>query len=228
MKLFLKLVLLPLISSCCVESDNKANAIGIDVSHYQGHVNWPLIKKSGYSFAYIKVSEGETISDPKFKDNWMGASKEALLHGGYHVFTAGDLGKKQAKNFLENLKRVQYDYHGYLPPVLDIEAIPKSKLIYAQPEIIHWLKVVEKAIGCKPIIYTSPATWDFEFLGDFSQYSLWLADYSNKPTLPNYWKKWAFWQFNSSGNIAGIEGSVDVNHFNGDTDKLNSFACIKW
>ena len=228
MKILFKLFFLSLIVTGCGGKVERKKIIGIDVSHYQGDVNWSLIKKSGYSFAYIKVSEGETLTDPRLSENWEGAHQERLKQGGYHVFVPSDKGELQAKNFLSSLKAVQRDYQGFLPPVLDIEAIPKGRLIYAQSEIIHWLIQVEKSIGCKPIIYTSPDNWDSEFLGNFSKYTLWLADYGHNPTLPNHWKTWGFWQYSNVGEVAGIEGKVDLNRFNGDMDKLNNSVCIKW
>jgi lysozyme len=83
-------------------------------------------------------------------------------------------------------------------------------------------------LGCKPIIYTSPDNWDSEFLGNFSRYALWLADYDKKPTLPNYWQEWTFWQYSNLGKVAGIKGNVDLDYFNGNIEKLNSSVCIKW
>jgi lysozyme len=131
MKLLLKLLFLSLLTSACGEALDKKNVTGIDVSHFQGEINWALIKKSGYSFTYIKVSEGETLTDSKLVENWEGANQAAILQGGYHVFTPGDTGELQAENFINSLKAVQRDYQGFLPPVLDIEAISKGKLIYA-------------------------------------------------------------------------------------------------
>jgi lysozyme len=125
MKLLLKLLFLSLLTSACGEALDKKNVTGIDVSHFQGEINWALIKKSGYSFTYIKVSEGETLTDSKLVENWEGANQAAILQGGYHT------GELQAENFINSLKAVQRDYQGFLPPVLDIEAISKGKLIYA-------------------------------------------------------------------------------------------------
>jgi len=220
---------LSIIGALCACSDNEqAHVKGIDVSHFQGDVDWKAVKADGVGFAYIKASEGVTLGDAKFAANWQGAKHQSIYRGGYHVFAPDDDGKAQAQHFITRLKSEKVDYNGALPPVLDIEAIPQDRLACARPQIKKWLKHVEATLGCKPIIYTSPATWDEEFPGAFTGYELWLADYAEAPTLPTGWKNWTFWQHSNTGQKRGIEGAVDLDRFNGTAHQLARTTCFKW
>jgi len=223
------IILFVLIMGACSEKgDVNRHSKGVDVSHFQGDIDWQALRKDGIAFTYIKASEGMTIIDPFLSKNWAGAKREKIVRGGYHVFTAGDDGKKQADQFLLSFKKDKLDYNGALPPVLDIEEIPKDRMACAKPEIKKWLKQVEAALGCKPVIYTSPDTWDEEFPGSLTGYNLWVADYNATPTLPKGWEKWTFWQHSNAGHYAGIDGQVDLDRFNGDSDDLRRSTCLKW
>lgn len=219
----------------CSGENNNGLLFGIDVSYAQGNIDWATVKEQNIAFSYIKVSEGMTLTDTKFRENWQGAQAEDIKKGGYHLFTPGDDGEAQAKNFIDNLESAGIDYHGALPPVLDIEQIPQDQLVSAKPEISSWLKYVEKHLHCKPIIYTSPGTWDGEFPDEFTTYSLWLALYQGrdnqgqKPSeLPDGWSNWKFWQFSDKGAIRGIDGSTNENYFNGSKNSLLLTTCLGW
>ena len=208
---------------------------GIDVSHFRGDIDWAKVEKNNTAFAYIKVSGGLTVTDNKAGENWQGATANDIRRGGYHVFIPGDDGTAQAQHFIDSLDVANIDYHGGLPPVLDIEQIPQDQLSAARPEISNWLTHVQKHLHCKPIIYTSPGTWDGEFPDEFTTYSLWLALYEGrgkqgqKPSeLPKGWDNWVFWQFLDTGEVRGIEGPVDENYFNGTKTDLFLTTCIGW
>jgi GH25 family lysozyme M1 (1,4-beta-N-acetylmuramidase) len=126
------------------------NLSGIDVSHYQGTVDWDTIKNSRISFAFIKVTEGRTYVDPKYSDNVAGAKQAEILHGAYHFYQPAEDAEEQAMNFITHVKGTVGD----LPPVLDIEitqGIDKSELVDG---IKVWLKTVEQHTGCRPIVYS--------------------------------------------------------------------------
>jgi len=198
---------------------------GIDVSHHQGTIDWKAVQEHGVQFAFIKISEGITYADPKGAANWAGAKAAGLRHGAYHVFVPGDDGTKQARSFLNALKKNEA-YHGsVLPPVLDIESLKQAKVKMAHAEILNWLIEVEATLGCKPIIYTSPNSWDKEFPDQFTRYELWLADYASAPKLPKGWKSWTFWQYSQTGKVNGIDGTVDLNRFSGSAFDLAHKSC---
>jgi len=222
------IVLLQLFTAACSDDTNSSTSTGIDVSHYQGDINWKALKKSGVSFSYIKVSEGKTITDPKFAANWADAQAAGVTRGGYHLFVPGDDGPAQARQFLNSLASIGANYNGALPPALDIEPIHKSGLSAAKKEIQKWLTQVEDTLGCKPIIYTSPYPWNDEFPDDFTGYQLWLADYADTPTIPEGWSDWLFWQHSKTSEQHGIEGDVDADRFNGSKIKLFRTTCVAW
>lgn len=168
---------------------------GIDVSHWQGDIDWQAVSHDSISFSYIKVTEGETFIDPKFTDNWKGTKENKIIHGAYHVFTPGDNGVAQAKHFLKALTSVDEGYIGALPPALDIEQIKGDNLVRYAAEVKLWLVTVQQRLGCAPIIYTSPGNWNNEFKDHLTDYRLWLADYDLTPTLPTGWNSWLFWQY---------------------------------
>lgn len=215
----------PVLTACDRADTGHDWMAGIDVSHFQGDIDWRAVKTDGVQFAYIKASEGITITDPKLVANWGGAHTNDIIIGGYHLFTPDDNGVKQAENYLNSIHSVTSSYSGRLRPVLDIESIPKAQLSRALPHIKEWLDTVESALQCRPLIYTSPDSWDREFPGDFTKYELWLADYSPSPTLPDGWRQWAFWQHTDKGKISGITKDVDLDFYNGNRHDLQSVTC---
>jgi lysozyme len=193
---------------------------GLDVSHFQGTVDWPQVAQAGYAFAFIKATDGITYVDPMFATNWAGAKAAGLLRGAYHFFEADDDPQQQAANYLKNVSLESGD----LPPVLDVEAsstsseVPTATII---DSIQAWLYAVAQATGRTPILYTNRTYWDSLGTEQFSGYPLWLAEYGvASPTLPQGWTSWAFWQFSQSGEISGIAASVDLNLFQGSLQDL--------
>ena len=192
-------------------------AYGIDISEFQGHINWNQIGRSGIDFVYIRASEGITIRDHKFEDNWQSARRLDLLRGAYHFYIVGDEFGAQVQNFTS-----QFTLNaGDLAPMIDIEhasfvseeSIDKSSL---QENFIQFLGRIENTYGCSPIIYTS-YSFASEYLDDFrfAKYRLWIADYNkSKPSVPDIWKEkgWFIWQFMVRKDFPGVDtnnGSVD-------------------
>jgi lysozyme len=193
---------------------------GLDVSHFQDTVDWPQVVQAGYSFAFIKATEGITYVDPMFAENWGGAKAAGLLRGAYHFFEPNDDPQQQAENFLNAVSLEPGD----LPPVLDVEYSSPSGQVSTSTiieRITAWLQTVEQATGCTPILYTDPSYWNSLATEQFSGYPLWVADYGvASPTLPTGWTSWAFWQFSQTGEIPGIATAVDLNLFQGSLQDL--------
>lgn len=189
--------------------------LGIDVSHFQGDVNWKKIKEAGIQFCYAKATQGSTYKDPKFTENKVNTIKAALLHGAYHFYVAKDNPKQQAHNFLSTLTNI--DKRLMLLPMLDLEqGSIKNKITDIksfQNDILLWLNEVEKELGVKPIIYTNnPFAKTYLVNEKFSDYKLWLAEYGvKKPKTPITWKSkgWSIWQRSERGKINGATGNVD-------------------
>ncbi|MBD0318853.1 MAG: glycoside hydrolase family 25 protein [Gemmatimonadetes bacterium] len=190
---------------------------GIDVSHWQGTIDWPAVRASGVDFAFIKATEGETYADPQFARNWAAAAQAGVMRGAYHYFRPGTDPVKQAENFL----RVTRTGGSDLPAVLDVEVsegLAGDALLRA---VRAWLETVERATGKRPIVYTYPDFWNRYAAGSPGPYPLWIANYGrSSPTVPIGWTDWTFWQHTSTGRVPGIAGDVDQNRFNGGPSQL--------
>jgi len=205
--------------------ENYKNKIfGIDISHYQGKVEWKSIKqfKNGtdISFIFIRAAVGEDEEDHEFETNWINAKNKNIIRGAYHYYRPDENSIKQADNFISivNLEK------GDLPPVLDIEAIPNVQSISSLKKgLKKWLKKVEKHFGIKPIIYTADSYYK-DYLSDttFNGYVIWIANF-NRIKSPKH-KNWKIWQFSETGRIDGINHNVDFNLFKGDIKELKKMT----
>ena len=193
---------------------------GIDVSHYQGTIDWAEVKAGPTNFAFIKATESGDSIDPLFAQNWAGA--EGLDRGAYHFFQPGVSGATQAENFLKAWKPAKGD----LLPVLDLETLGGASQAELLSEVDAWMSAVTEAIGGKlPILYTDPGFWPQ--IGNPTQYSdhpLWVADYTEakQPTLPDGWTTYAVWQYSDTGSVKGVSGNCDVDLFNGGPDAITT------
>lgn len=195
---------------------------GIDVSHYQGTIDWAAVKSAGIVFAYAKASDGTTYTDPKFTRNRDGALAQELPFGAYHFYEPKDDPVAQAKHFLSKAQVGA----GSLPPVLDVERTPGQSDPFTIAEgAKQWLEYVEQQTGCRPMIYASPSFYDTYLGVAFAKYPLWLAEYSSKARLPKGLSAWQFWQHSQRGRVDGITGTVDLDYFAGDATALRSFVC---
>ncbi|WP_396142102.1 glycoside hydrolase family 25 protein [Flavobacterium sp.] len=197
--------------------DNKA--IGFDVSEYQGEINWEqtyhIEEAFELSYVFIRATAGKDRIDSRFEENWKGAKARQLIRGAYHYYRPNENSKEQATNFIKNVTLQKGD----LPPVLDIEKLPKTQSVERlKVGLRNWLTAVEKHYGVKPIIYSGESYYKDFLKEEFSAYPLWIANY-------NFWRNdlesdWQFWQFTEKAKIEGIDAMVDLNIFNGDKNDL--------
>ena len=193
-------------------------APGIDVSYWQGTINWDGVANDGIEFAIVRTADG-FYEDPQYDANWQGARNAGLLRGTYQYFRASYDGSDQADLLLRRMGALQADD---IPPVLDIETTDGQSTSTVADRMWDWLDRVESETGRIPIIYTSPGLWP-SMVGseNFSDYHLWVAHWGTDcPTLPSHWDHWVYWQTSSTGSVGGISGNVDTNLFNGNADDL--------
>jgi lysozyme len=179
---------------------------GIDVSHFQGAVDWGAVAAAGIDFAFIKATEGLDDVDPRFHQNWQASGAAGLLRGAYHFLHPDLDARRQAAHFL-SVVRLDDDA---LPPALDVEVSNGVGPAALGSCVATWLDTVAAALGCKPVVYTDPWFWRAHVAADLASYPLWLACYAAQPALPPDWQRWTFWQHSQSGEIAGIAGPVDL------------------
>jgi lysozyme len=197
--------------------------VGIDISHYQGMINWDQVKMiddKPISFVFIRATQGDDGKDKFFKYNWRKAKERGFLRGAYHYYRPNENSDKQVRMFIKRVKLEKGD----LPPVLDIEKfsrIQSNKSL--QLGLKNWLDKVEAHYGIKPIIYSGASHYkDLLSHEMFDEYVFWIANYNRVeyPVKPN--DIWSFWQFSDKGKVNGIEGDTDLNVFKGNIEQLNS------
>lgn len=199
-------------------------AYGIDISHYQTDIQWDslmvLTDRTGrttrsktaaleikpVSFVFIKASEGASMKDRHFDENWKCARISGIKRGAYHFFRSSKDPVLQAENFIKTTGTL---YHDDLPPVLDIETVHRGcSKEDLNRKALTWLRTVEKHYGRKPIVYSSA-----HFIRDnlnkeiTENYHIWVAHYGKSD--PDY-RDWDIWQCTDRGVIYGISGHADI------------------
>ncbi len=204
---------------------------GVDVSHYQAVVDWTAVAAGGERFGFAKASEGASVPDQYFLDNWNGMKAAGILRGAYHFFHPSADPQAQANNFLNRLAAANGGSPllapGDLPAALDIEVTDGASAATLLAGAGAWLAAVEAATGKHPIVYTYPSFWKSTLgnPGALSNYPLWIAHLNvAAPIVPGGWQSWVFWQFDKQP-VAGVPAPVtDLDAFNGTYDSLQNLA----
>lgn len=198
---------------------HEGKSFGIDVSAYQGSINWEEVKQIEdqypIDYVFVRATAGNNKVDPQFQRNWKGAQHNGLLRGAYHYYRPNENSLEQAQLFIQTVKLEKGD----LPPILDIEKLPKNQsMANLKKGLRKWLMAVEAHYQVRPIIYSGEKYYT-DFLKEaFSDYPFWIANYNfYRETIA---EDWLFWQFTENARVSGIDGPVDVNIYNGDLQQL--------
>ena len=196
---------------------------GVDVSRYQGTIDWQVLASQDVTFAFIKATEGSSHQDPCFAYNWEEARKCGVYAGAYHFFSYDSGGETQARNFIDTVGMNE----GTLPPVVDLEFYgdyydnPPDKQ-ETRKTLNALLMALETYYGKKPIIYTTPrAYYSYILGGGYGEYPLWIREVHTKPIV-----NWVFWQYSDQGLLEGYDGKqadqteafIDLNVYRGTMD----------
>ncbi len=196
---------------------------GVDVSHYQGEIDWTVLESQGIDFAYIKATEGSSFVDDKFVSNWENATQTSLKIGAYHFFSFDSEGETQAENYVQMVGSLE----GKLLPVVDVEYYgdkfqnPPEKATVIT-ELTDMLLALEQEYGVKPMIYTTYVVYYKYLQGEFDEYPLWIRNVYFTPDV-NLKDKWTFWQYSDTEVLEGYTGQekyIDVNVFCGSLEEL--------
>lgn len=203
-----------------VES-HKDKIFGIDVSHYQGRINWDSLQRASHNFplhfVFVRATAGKNGKDSAFKTNWREAKEHGFIRGAYHYYRPDENSIEQAEYFIKTVKLVKGD----LPPVLDIEQMPEGQSMERlKLGLKRWLERVEEHYGVRPILYSGERYYADFLKDEFADYEMWIANYNF--FVDEIKPEWMFWQFTDKGTLAGIEGDVDINIFNGDAKGLEA------
>ena len=194
---------------------------GIDVSKYQGDVDWNAVAGSGVRFAYIKATEGGDYLDEKFRQNWELSRASGIARGAYHFAYWCRSAQEQAAWFLANVPNDP----SALPPVLDVEWNPQSRSCprklpreQALAMMRTILSAMEQAYGKRPVIYTSVDFHRDVLQGEFQDYPMWVRSVKAYPSVRYGDRRWNFWQHTATGSVPGVRGYVDRNCYYGSLD----------
>jgi GH25 family lysozyme M1 (1,4-beta-N-acetylmuramidase) len=204
---------------------------GLDVSEFQGGIDWNAVHGAGWAFAVTRIGDG-TYIDPTFGGNWAGIKNAGMIRGAYQFFRAADDPNQLADIVVNAVGQLG---PGDLPVMLDIEGAsmqgedPGTIVAHMQT----WLDRVQQGTGKQPLIYTGKYAWDPSVQSaSYGGYPLWIAAYGANngqvpsfcPDLPMGWDHWTFWQYTSVDPVPGINANVDKSLFNGTMDDLSTLA----
>lgn len=211
--------------SSCLLSDAVVNTsqypvFGVDVSHYQGDINWKKLEDQGVRFAFIKATEGSGHIDESVRDNLTNGAETDIKLSCYHFFSFDSPGETQADNFIASVGIDEID----MPPVVDIEyygdkAINKPSPAEAEEILSPLLQRLEEHYGKKPIIYTTLPVYLRYVRKNYSDYPLWIRSVKFEPDLI----EWKFWQYSDHGLLKGYSGDeqyIDLNVYCGSEEEF--------
>lgn len=208
---------------------DKYEINGVDVSHYQGTIDWLVLASQDMDFAFIKATEGSSYVDECFYDNWQAAAETGLLIGAYHFFSFDSEGKTQAQFYIDTVGSLD----GKLTPAVDVEFYedkssnppPKEEVVR---ELRELLAALEDHYQAKPVIYTTYQAYRRYIKDEFTDYPLWIRNVYYEPFLIDD-PAWTFWQYTDTEVLEGYQGSetyIDRNVFRGTKEELRELTVL--
>ena len=202
---------------------------GLDVSHWQGTINWTNVYNNGARFAYIKATEGTSYTDPNFSANYTNSYYAGLIRGSYHFARPGISGGATQADCFANHGGAWSKDGKTLPGTLDIEYNPYGATCYglSHSAMVNWIASFNNEYHSRttrwPVIYTTTDWWTTctgNYGGFATNNPLWIARYSTSVgTLPAGWSYQTIWQYADSGTFPG-----DQDYFNGDITRVQALA----
>ncbi|MDE5763812.1 MAG: glycosyl hydrolase family 25 [Ruminococcus sp.] len=204
----------------------KYPVFGVDVSNYQGVIDWERIEEQGVKFAFIKATEGSGHTDESVRRNLSDIADTSIRKSCYHFFSFDSSGETQAENFINSVGIDEID----MPPVVDIEyygdkASDKPSREEAEKILTPLLELLEEHYGVKPIIYTTLPVYYRYVSENYSDYPLWIRCTQFAPDILD----WKFWQYSDCGKLEGYYGEeecIDYNVFCGTLEEFEEFYDI--
>ncbi len=204
---------------------NRFPVWGVDVSRYQGEINWKSLESQNVRFAFIKATEGSGHVDEYVSENLANAAETDIRLSAYHFFSFDSPGETQAENYISVVNAGDID----MPPVVDVEYYGTKKSDKpdrkeAEKILAPLLERLESYYGVKPIIYTTLPVYNRYIRENFSDYPLWIRNVWCEPDFMD----WKFWQFSDKGLLSGFTGEekyIDLNVYNGSEQEfLDEFS----
>lgn len=194
---------------------------GLDISTYQGQVDFTQVKEAGYQGIYIRAGEGDELVDPRFQENYQGASGVGLPLGFYFYVTATNItqAEAQAQRFATLISGMDYQ----LRPAMDFESFGSLSQEETNQIALAFLEELSTKTGVTPVLYSDASNVETRWDTCLSTYPLWVADYENLENPEEYtlqnkdiWENWSGYQYTDSLTVPGIREKVDGNLFTSD------------
>lgn len=208
-------------------SKNVYPVRGVDVSSYQGEIDWKVLEKQDVSFAFIKATEGSGFVDDYFAENYRNSAETKIRVGAYHFFSFDSPGKTQAENFINTVEKRD----NMLPPVIDVEyyngngSDPPDE-DKARQNLNDLISALKSYYGMNPVIYATEVTYNRYIKNHFAANDIWIRSIFIKAKLSDG-RNWKFWQYCNKGRLDGyngIEKYIDLNVFNGTMEEFENYS----
>lgn len=199
-------------------SPEKYPVRGVDVSAYQGEIDWQTLAAQDISFAFIKATEGSTFADRNFDRNFSQAQQTGLSVGAYHFFSYDSPGSTQAENFISHVA----PFEGMLPTVIDLEfygdtAKKPPDRAHVDAELSAMIDILTEYYGMTPVIYATEKSYKLYLEGGYEECDIWIRNVISRPDISDD-RPWTFWQFTNRARLDGYKGEekfIDINVFCG-------------
>lgn len=185
---------------------------GIDVSAWQGEIDYAAVKEAGIEIVYIKATEGQQFIDAYFEENYINAKANGLKIGFYHYVVARteEEARLEARHFVKTISGKEFD----CKLAMDFESFGELSIQEINKISKVFLETVENLSGKETIIYSDANNAKNVFSEELTEYPLWIAEYDvEQPTNNEKWKNWEGWQYTDEGKVSGILGNVDRDYF---------------
>ena len=193
---------------------------GIDISAYQGKINWKKVQTSKHpiKFIFVRATMGSNGKDRYFKYNWKNIKKYHYVRGAYHYYRPNENSTTQFNNYSSVISNNEKNFI----PILDVEKQSFYSKENLRKGVLNWLKLAEEYYGVKPVIYTGLTFYLKNLKGYINDYPLWIAAYSGEHRVKNI--DWDFYQFTEKVYVKGIKTNVDGNNFKGSIKDLKALC----
>lgn len=196
-------------------SSNNSDLIyeGIDVSEFQGAVDFNKVAAAGIDAVYIRAGIGDNIKDVNFEQNYKNASEAGLKFGFYYFVTAASIteAESQAEFFASLIDGTGYN----MAPAMDFEKFGTLDTEQINQIGLAFIQRLAELTGETPAIYTDASDAQTIWNSSFAKYPLWIADYSGgaEPPQNQIWSDWSGYQYSDTGDVDGISVNVDLDKF---------------
>lgn len=204
-------LILCITSASALTPDGYPLLEGMDVSVWQGEIDFSAAAQSGIQVVYIRAGYGEQ-EDTAFRTHYTQARAAGLHIGFYHYLTAEteDEAVRQARLFAERIRGLDYDCR----PAMDYESFRGLPAAQVNAVALAFLRELKTLTGQTPLVYSDVYAANEIFDSAVARYPLWAADYGpEEPAVTAHWTSWAGFQYTDAGQVAGVVGAVDRDRF---------------